>query len=68
LIANTIKHFSGIENGIITQITIDFSDVDYSWGDGPAWLIIPWVVRCKVTFIAEIIIKNCLSSYLNFQV
>jgi hypothetical protein len=44
LIANTIKHFSGIENGIITQITIDFSEIDYSWGDGQAWLIIPWVL------------------------
>jgi len=38
----------------VKQIDIDYSDVDYTWGDGPLWSIVPFIQQgvTKIRLIA----------------
>jgi hypothetical protein len=29
----------------VKQIDIDYADVDYTWGDGPLWSIVPFILQ-----------------------
>jgi hypothetical protein len=45
----------------ITEIVIDFTKVDYLWGDGPGWSVIGKATRgVKITYLAGEQSGRCL--------
>jgi hypothetical protein len=46
----------------ISRVVVDFTQVDYEWGDGPAWSVLPALKRgLKVSYLARGKAKEALA-------
>lgn len=54
ILGDAIKRLMDGEAEPPSEVVIDFTDVEYEWGDGPAWSVLPWAVKgLTVTYLAR---------------
>ncbi len=53
LVRDTIKRFMDCDTDRPSEIVIDFTSVDYIWGDGPGWSVMPWARQLSVTYLVS---------------
>lgn len=54
LVHDAIKPFMDSDAEQPSEFVIDFTGVEYVWGDGPAWSVLPWAAKgVKVTYLAS---------------
>ena len=53
VVKDTIKRFMNCDADPPTEVVIDFTRVEYVWGDGPGWSVVPWALHAKVTYLVS---------------
>jgi hypothetical protein len=53
LVEDTIRRFMECDADPPNEVVIDFTRVEYVWGDGPGWSVMPWARHVKVTYLAS---------------
>ncbi len=53
LVKDAIKRFMDCDGDRPSEVLIDFSGVEYVWGDGPGWSVMPWARQLNVTYLVS---------------
>lgn len=63
LLKRTIEMALAEAGTSVSEVVIDFTNVQYEWGDGPTWAVLPAIRRgLKVTYVAKGEAKKALAN------